>query len=195
MVYAAQDYSMYPIPVDMVPGKIREAVGLFTSVTALQDAIRHLEGTSFPRHDISVMGSEVELEKVFGTSSISSDEAADNARTPRTAPSRPEEQTIGTAAAIGGGTYIGAMALALMAGAVTFPAILGAAILGGAGGAAIGATLSKLMGDRYTHHIEEQIRNGGILLWVQTPDKTREDLACTIMQAHGGTHVHIHDIG
>lgn len=194
MVYASQVYTLDTMP-DPMPGNIREAVGLFATSAELQDAIRHLEGTSFPRHDISVMGNEVELRKVFGTSSPSSDMAADSALTPRTAPSRPEEQTIGTAAAIGGGTYIGAMALALTAGAVTFPAILGAAILGGAGGAAIGAILSKLMGDRYTHHIEEQIRSGGILLWVQTPDKDREDLACSIMQAHGGTHIHVHDIG
>lgn len=193
MAYAVLPSSADMRP-DVVPGKIRETVGLFTSSDALQATIRHLEGTSFPRHDISVMGNETDLEKVFGTPTPNSNIAADIDLTPRTAPSRPEEQTIGAAAAIGGGTYIGAMALALAAGAVTFPAILGAVILGGASGAAAGAVLTKLMGDRYTHHIEDQIRHGGILLWVQTPDQEKEELAATIMQAHGGQNIHVHDI-
>ncbi len=173
---------------------IRETVGLFPSADALQNAIRDLEGTAFPRQDISVMASETELEKVFGSRTVEPSLVMDDARTPREAPSRPEEQTIGAAAMIGGATYVGAMSLALAAGAVTFPAMLGAVILGGVGGGAVGAALTKIMGDRYNSHIEEQLVKGGLLLWVRTPDLSREELAMSIMSKHGGQHIHVHEI-
>lgn len=181
-------------PLSPATTPLREVVGLFPSSSALQDAIRALEGTEFPRQDISVMGSEADLEKVFGTKTVDAETAMDNDQTPREAPARPEEQTIGVAAMIGGGTYVGAMALALAAGAATFPAIIGAAILGGVGGGALSAALTKLLGDRYNHHIDEQVRKGGLLLWVRTPDAGKEDLAMSIMTRYGGEHVHAHEI-
>lgn len=177
-----------------VPGATREAVGLFMSPQDLQDAIRDLEGTAFPRQDISVMGNRSELLKVFGAKTVDPEFAMNNSDTPRQAPSRPEEQTIGVAAMIGGSAYVGAMALALAAGAVTFPAIIAAAALGGLGGGTVGAVLTKLMGKRYNRHIEEQIEKGGLLLWVRTPDEYKEEMAKRIMIARGGYDVHVHDI-
>lgn len=171
----------------------REAVGIFTSVGDLQNAIRSLEGTSFPRQDISVMGSRDELERVFGEKTVSPDLAMDNLDTPRQAPSRPEEQTIGTAGMIGGGVYVGAMAMALAAGAITFPAIISAAAIGGIGGGTLGALLTKIMGGRYTRHLEEQIEKGGLLLWVRTPDEDREERAKQIMIANNAYDVHVHE--
>ena len=172
----------------------REVVGLFTSVEDLQAAIRDLEGTAFPRQDISVMGTRGDLERTFGSKTVTPDLAMDNADTPRQAPARPEEQTIGVAAMVGGTAYVGAMAMALAAGAVTFPAIVGAAVLGGVGGGTVGAILSKVLGNRYNRHIEEQLEKGGLLLWVRTPTPEREDLAKQLMIARGGYDVHVQDI-
>lgn len=174
--------------------KSREVVGLFTNMEDLQDAIRDLEGTAFPRQDISVMGHGRDLEKVFGSRTVNPEMAMDNAATPRQAPSRPEEKTIGTAAMIGGSAYIGAMAAALAAGAVTFPALVGAAAIGGLGGGSIGAFLTRLMGDRYNRHIEEQIEKGGLLLWVRTPDIEKEEAAKQVMVSRGGYDVHVHAV-
>ena len=193
MVYANPEYMGQAQNAGAVPGMFKEVVGLFTSVDDLQSAIRDLEGTSFPRQDISVMGNRGQLEKVFGAKTVPPQLAMDNADTPRQAPSRPEEQTIGTAAMIGIPAYVGAMALALAAGAVTFPAIISAAVLGGLGGGTIGAILAKVLGNRYTRHIEEQIERGGLLLWVRTPDHDREETAKRIMISRGGYDVHIHD--
>ncbi len=177
-----------------VPGAVREAVGLFMSTDDLQNAIRDLEGTSFPRQDISVMGNRSELLKVFGAKTVNPEFAMDNSDTPRQAPSRPEEQTIGVAAMIGGTAYVGARAMALAAGAVTFPAIRAAAAIGGIGGGTIGAVLTKIMGSRYNRHMEEQVEKGGLLLWVRTPDQYKEEIAQRIMIARGGYDVHVHDI-
>ncbi len=193
MAYISQNYTGADYAA-AIPGMFKEAVGVFKDAHELQGAIRVLEGTSFPRHDISVMGSQSELEKIFGVRSVPPQFAMDNPDTPREAPARPEEQTIGAAGMIGGATYVGAIAMALAAGAATFPAIVTAAVIGGVGGGSIGAILAKLLGDRYTQNIQEQIERGGLLLWVRTPDKEREDLAMKIMRSCGAHDVHIHEI-
>ena len=86
------------------------------------------------------------------------------------------------------------MGAALSAGAVAFPAVIGAAIIGGLSGGALGGILTNLLGDRNTKHIEEQIDRGGLLLWVRTPDREREDLAVQILRNNKALEVHAHDI-
>ncbi len=194
MVQLNADYTNGQTTPAPFEGVVREAVGVFTDTQSLQDAIRDLEGTAFPRQDISVMGGREELEKVFGASSVNPAYAMDNSDTPRQAPARPEEATIGTAAMIGGGAYIGAMTLALTAGAVAFPAIVAAAVIGGVGGGSIGAVMTALIGNRHNKHLEEQIEKGGLLLWVRTPDAERESIAQQIMRNNGAYDVHVHDI-
>lgn len=194
MVYQSGEHAFAPSSPMSVPGAFKEVVGVFMSKEDLQSAIRELEGTAFPRQDISVMGARTDLERVFGAKVIPPEFAIDNPDTPRQAPSRPEEQTIGAAGMIGGTAYVGAMAMALTAGAVTFPAIMSAAVIGGIGGGTLGAILTKLLGGRYNRHIEEQIEKGGLLLWVRTPDCEREDLANRIMITNNAYQVHMHTI-
>lgn len=176
------------------PGLTRECVGLFLTGEDLQEAIRDLEGTAFPRQDISIMGTRGELETMFGSKTVDPHVAMDNPDTPRQAPARPEEKNIGLSAMVSVPVYTGAMAAALSAGALAFPAIIGAAVLGGVGGGAVGAVLAKLFGDRDTRHYEEQIERGGLLLWVRTPDREREEIAVGIMRKHNAHEVHVHDI-
>lgn len=140
------------------------------------------------------MGGEEDLQRVFGQKTVDPLVAMDNEYTPRQAPSRPEEQTIGSAALVGGGAYVGAMAMALTAGAVAFPALIAAAVIGGLGGGAAGAVLTKVLGDHYSSHIEEQIKKGGLLLWVRTPDENKERLAVTILRQHHADHIHIQEM-
>lgn len=192
MVYQSGEHAFAPAPAMLVPGEIKEVVGVFMSKDDLHSAIRELEGTAFARQDISVMGARAELEKVFGAKVVPPEFAIDNPNTPRQAPSRPEEQTIGAAGMIGGTAYVGAMAMALAAGAVTFPAIISAAVIGGIGGGTLGAVLTRILGGRYNRHIEEQIEKGGLLLWVRTPDREREDLANRIMITNNAYQVHMH---
>ncbi len=194
MEYSRQEYAPRTEAFAPVPGMFKEVVGVFMSKDDLQNTIRELEGTAFPRQDISVMGTRSELEKVFGVKVVSPEFAIDNPDTPRQAPSRPEEQTIGMAGMIGGTAYVGAMAMALAAGAVTFPAIVSAAVIGGIGGGTLGAVLTKLLGNRYNRHIEQQIEKGGLLLWARTPDAEKEDLARRIMITNNAHDVHVHQI-
>ncbi len=193
MIYASPDTNYFADPSN-VPGMFKEVVGLFSNTKDMQDAIRDLEGTAFPRQDISVMGSRAELDEVFGAKAVNPYYAMDNSDTPREAPARPEEKTIGSAALVGGATYVGAMAAAITAGAVAFPAIITAAIIGGVSGASLGAILNKVLGDRATRHVQEQLEQGGLLLWVRTPDPIKESLAKQLMENRHATQVHVHEI-
>ncbi len=174
--------------------RVREAVGLFDNINSLQEAVRALENTSFPRQDISVLGNRKDLEDKFGEPAVSPAMVEDNAETPRESPVRPEEQTIGAGVMVGVPAYVGAVAAAIAAGPISIPATLAAVTLGGTGGALMGGLLAKLMGDHYTHEVDAQIQKGGLLLWVRTPDQERESLACDIMQAHGAKNVRVHTI-
>ncbi len=174
--------------------RIREAVGLFDNIDSLQEAVRALESTAFPRQDISVLGNRKDLEDKFGVSHVPPALVEDNAETPRESPVRTEEQVIGTGALVGVPAYIGAVSAAIAVGPVALPATLAAVTLGGAGGALLGGVMAKLLGDHYTHEVDAQIQKGGLLLWVRTPDQERENIACDIMQAHGAKNVRVHTI-
>jgi len=169
---------------------VREAVGVFSDMDALNLAVVELD-RHFPRHAISVLGGKAEIEQQFGQPTISPDVADTSSKTPHQAPVRSEEKTVGLTALVGSGAYIGAVAMALAAGAVTLPATIAAAVIGGGGAAAIGAVLVKVLGDHYHQDIEDQIAKGGLLLWVNTPDGEDEQLACDILRNHGATHVRV----
>lgn len=177
-----------------MPGLTREVVGLFMSVDDLQAAVRDLEGTAFPRQDISVMGSRADLQNIFGEKTVDPRVAMEDSQTPRQALPRPEEKTIGGAALVGIPAYVGAMGAAIATGAVAFPALLGAAVIGGLGGGTLGAILLKMLGGRNARHFEEQIERGGLLLWVRTPDIEREDIAMQLMHKNNGRNIHVCDI-
>jgi hypothetical protein len=179
---------------DYMQEAIREAVGLFDNISSLQDAVRALENTAFPRQDISVLGNRKDIEEKFGSKAVSPAVAEDNPEAPRQSPVRTEEQVIGAGALVGSAAYIGAVAAAIAAGAVSVPATIAAVALGGGSGALAGGILAKVMGDHYTQEIKEQVDKGGLLLWVRTPDEEREHIACDIMQAHGAKHVKVHTI-
>lgn len=173
---------------------MKEAVGLFETMDQLQLAVKELERTDFPRDSISVLGHHDEMSKNFPHFDLSVEAYEDDPNVARQAPVRSEEKTIGATVLVGGAAYLGAMAAALSAGAVTFPAIIAAAAIGGTGGAAIGGVLAKVFGDRYDHSIQEQIEKGGLLLWVRTPDEAKEQEAMRILNSFNARHVHIHEI-
>ncbi len=173
---------------------MREAVGLFEDMEHMQKAIKDLEATDFPRDSLSVLGEKSELISRFGTPVVDSEYVEEAPNVPREAPVRSEEKVIGAGVLISSCAYIGAIAIALAAGAATVPTIISAAALGGALGAALGVVLTKLLADHFALSVNEQIRSGGIPLWVRTSNTAREELARQILTRNGAHHIKIHDI-
>lgn len=175
---------------------MREAVGIFASADALEDAIVDLMSSGFDRAEISLLAAEPTVEAKLGHKYRKATELEDDAATPRD--SYVSTESIGDAkgALIGGLLYVGALAAAgaVVASGGTLAAVITGAALGGGTGGVIGSVLAKLVGDRHAQYIEEQLAHGGLLLWVQTHDADDEVKAVEILKKHSGADVHVHTI-
>ena len=82
--------------------------------------------------------------------------------------------------------------LAMLTPASTLAASIAAIAIGGSPAAVFGALLARRVGKQHKEYYENQVQHGGILMWVRTKNKEKEDLAVTIMKAHSGRDVHVH---
>ena len=90
---------------------------------------------------------------------------------------------------VGAGVLMGPIAMA--GGGVA--SILGGAAIGGGIGGAIGAVLAAAIGIEHANHIEEQLRRGGLLLWVRVWDLNQKVRALEILTRFSGQDVHVHE--
>lgn len=173
---------------------VPEAVGVFDDVASLQAAIYDLMAVGFSRYDISLLAREEVLREKLGRFYWRSEELEDNPEAPR-APFV-SDAAVGAleGSLIGGFFYVGsAVAMAAMLTPLsTLLASIAAIAIGGAPIAAVGALLARREGRRHKEYYADQLRHGGILLWVRTPDEAREELAVRILEGHSGRDVHVH---
>jgi hypothetical protein len=174
--------------------KIPEAVGVFDTFEAQQAAFYDLRAVGFHHSDISLLGSEEALREKLGKAYWQAEELEDDARAPRA--HFVSEEAIGEleGAIAGGFFFVGsyiAMA-ALLTPASTLAASIAAIAIGGGPSAVIGTLLARRIGKQHKEYYADQIRHGGILMWVRTRDKEHEELAVNIMKGHSGRDVHVH---
>jgi hypothetical protein len=175
--------------------KVPEAVGVFDSFEKQQAAFYDLRSVGFHHSDISLLGSKEALEEKLGKSYWRASELEDDPRAPRA--NFVSEEAIGEleGAIAGGFFFVGsyiAMA-ALLTPASTLAASIAAIAIGGSPAAVLGTLLARRVGQHHKEYYAEQIRHGGILMWVRCRDKEREDLAVKIMKGHSGRDVHMHE--
>jgi hypothetical protein len=176
--------------------EVREAVAVFETADALQDAIDELQTSGFDRADISLMTSEHVVEAKLGHKYQKVSELEDDTRVPRTFYVAPESIGEAQGALVGGLFYVGAIGAAgliLASGGTMAAAVLAASAAGGAGGL-IGALLGKHIGDRHAQHLQEQLDRGGLLLWVRSWNKDEEARAKAILSKHSAHDVHVHSL-
>lgn len=174
----------------MTQKKFREAVGVFDDKDKLDEAIAELELKAFNRAQISVLGTKQSIEERFGKPVVKPVKLEDNPDTPRMAPVRPEEKGLAAGALISGGLFVGAIGALIAAGAaVSIPAVISAAAIGGGSG----GLLVKVLGGHFDEHIEKQIKKGGLVLWVHILGPKREKIACDILEKYGAKHIHVHE--
>jgi len=173
---------------------IREAVGVFTSPETLQEAIDELMSSGFDRADLSLLAAEKTVEQKLGHKYQKVADLEDNATVPRCCYVSIESVGDAEGGVIGGLTYIGATAAAVVAtGGTLAIAIAAAAVAGGAGGV-LGSILAKWIGDRHARHLQEQLDHGGLLLWARTRNAEDEKRAVDILSKHSGRDVHVHTV-
>jgi VIT1/CCC1 family predicted Fe2+/Mn2+ transporter len=180
----------------VAPGAIRapEAVGVFDNFEALQGAVYDLMMAGFSRFDISMLGSSEALEEKLGKRYWRAPELADDPEAPRA--SFVSEEAVGEfeGAVAGGFFFLGSVIamLAMLTPASTLAASIAAIAIGGTPAAAIGTVLARRIGQKHRDYYAEQIRHGGILLWVRVADPEKERLAVEILKGHSGRDVHVH---
>ena len=173
---------------------IPEAVGVFDSFQDLQAAFYDLRMVGFSRYDISLLARQEVLEEKLGDAYWQASDLEDNPEAPRA--SFVSEEAVGEleGAITGGffflGSYI-AMA-AMLTPASTLAASIAAIAIGGSPAAVLGTLLARRVGKQHKDYYANQIRHGGILMWVRVPDKAKEDLAVKILKGHSGRDVHVH---
>jgi len=173
----------------------REAVGLFHDAFALRSAADELLLHGFDRADLSVLASEhaitSKLHKVYTAA-----ELEDNPEAPTVAYFAGDSFTELRAMLIAAPFMIAALAAgaAVAADNGTLTASFIAAGVAGVVAGLIGGLLALWLTSRQRTYYSTQLRKGGLLLWVRTPDAEHEERACRILKDAAADHVHVHDV-
>jgi hypothetical protein len=176
--------------------QVREAVGVFDTADALQEAIDELQTSGFDLADISLMAGEQTVDAKLGHAYKKAADVADDADVPRGSYISPESIGEAQGALVGGLGYIGAIGAAglIFASGGTMAAALAAAAIAGGGGGLVGALFARLIGEHHAQYLQEQLDRGGILLWARTRDAAHEKSAVEILNKHSGRDVHVHGV-
>ena len=174
---------------------VREAVGVFPDDEHLRAAIDELEMAEFSRHDISVLGTKGEMERIYNKPYRNPVSLEDDARAPRGVYIMPEEQSLAEAALVGAGIIFTIVLIAPFMGATgnlggNMLGLIGLAAAGGLVGYGLALWLRRSRMRRY----KEQVRRGGLLLWVNTPTSEMEQKAQEILARHGAHNVHVNEV-
>jgi hypothetical protein len=173
---------------------LHEVVGVFTVLDKMDDAIRELGVSGFSRLDISVLGSQHAMKEAFGKKIPETQYLGDSLKTPRSANIAGEELAIAQGVLVGGGLLAGVVSVVIVSGGLLASGIAISLILGGTAGTAVGAFLAIMQGEKYASFFQKQIDSGGLLLWVRTSSKKKEEIAHKIFKKYGAHDVHVHVI-
>jgi hypothetical protein len=174
---------------------LREAVGIFAAEETMQEAIDELLSSGFNQADLSLLASEEAVTEKLGHRYRRVSELEDAAGVPGAEYVSPETRGDAEGAVIGALMYVGAGILMgpVAAAGEGIVAILSAAVVGGGLGGAIGSVLAGFIGVQHADYIEDQLKHGGLLLWVRTWDEDHEKRAVDILKRHSGKDVHVHN--
>jgi len=174
---------------------IREVVGIFHASADLQATIDDLLSAGFDRAELSLLASVRTIEKKLGHAYRKTRDIADDPEIPRAAYVSLEAIGDAKGGLIGSLVYVSAI---VAAGAVVvsegpLAAAFAAAVVAGGAGGFIGSLLARIVGHHHANYLQEQIDNGGLLLWVHARDADHEARSIAILRSHCGDNVHVHE--
>ncbi len=174
--------------------EVREAVGAFHSVEALDRAVEDLLSSGFDVAEVTLLAEEQTASSKFGHRLRDTRAAGDDPTAPRRAWAEPESRMEGKGALSGVLGYIGAVAI----GGVTFAtggtalAAVALGVLAGGASAAAGLRLANAFEKPRAESLQRQIEAGGVLVFVKLRDEAHAQRASAILERHGATDVHVH---
>ena len=174
----------------------REAVGVFDDADTLEETINLLGNAGFARAAISVLAPEAIGKDRLGRVYKNVREIEESGAAPRTDFVSSESRAEGQGILLGGPLYIGGAtglwAVLATGGSLAFA--IAAAIALGSLGASLGAVLAGAIERHHLEEIQEQLKLGGLVLWVSIPNAEAEERALTILGKVGAKDVHVHEI-
>ena len=176
---------------EIASGESREAVGIFDTYEALQDAVDALLLSGFARCELSLPAAQTGPQADEPAAALADDPAAR-----RTDHFCTEALGDAEGSLISGFTVVPAMGTAWIGAAAgaSLLATAGFAVATAGTGALIGAALAALLARRRRLGFDEQAEHGGLLLWVRTRTPELEECALDILRRHAAHHVHAHDL-
>lgn len=171
----------------------REAVAIFNNEESLTAAVDELMQIGFRQKDMSLLA---DAKAISSSRSRSATTLEDKDNVAHANYVSPDARTEGLAAIVGLPVYVagaGAAALVAAGGIALIPTI---AVVAGGGlaASAVGLILARAFGHHHAARVQQEIVNGGLLLWVHTPDKARDADVVKILKRHGGRDVHFHTV-
>ena len=173
---------------DPSPNYDQEIVGIFRSPQRLDAAVSDLCSAGWDRAELSLLGPQEHL--VPGTKSA--EQGADPSA-PRTAifsdaDARQERTLAASLAGVVAG-FIASGAI-VATGGTAIVALVGAAAAGGSGAVA-GEFIGRMLNKNMTEPMENQIAQGGIVLWALLRSADQESQARAILAKHGAGDIHV----
>lgn len=176
--------------------RLREVAAVFDDLSSLDAAVEKLTQEGFKDGDFNIMATDRTVRDKLSERLQPVEKLADDPRVPRRAYlPRTTRKLIGSAVtglpmfALGLG---GALGVVATGGAAALALAVAAA--GGAVGAGLGAYLAEAMEERHATQLAEAMQSGGIVLWVDTPDRQAEETAIRVLKESGARDVHVHEI-
>ncbi len=176
--------------------RIREVVGLFHDFETLERAVEELEAAGFDRSQINMLASKEAAEKRLGRPIGDVREVEDAADLPTDAPVLDDDEGLLKAGILSTLTAIGTIASigVVVASGGGLAAALAAVVAGGGVGGGLAGLLGRRLDARRAREIEEQLKAGGLLLFVAVRDPEQERKAGEILEKLAAADVHVHEV-
>ncbi len=173
----------------------REVVGVFATPDALDNAVEQLGLAGVGRAAISVLAVNAEKLAWMEPSRLARsalDDPAVRQAVPVPQDMQAEGEVVAIAVPVQIGGFAGAWAVAAGGGALV--AAIGATLLGGAIGAGLEVLLFRAVSHHHASDVQAQLAEGGLALWVSTPDDAAVQRALEVLRRCGGSSVHVHTV-
>lgn len=169
-----------------------EIVGLFRSADAVESAISALTGDGWDRSELSLLAqkSAFDADPPMGDAERAADDPTTQRAPVVSGTDVRQGRTLATSLAGVIGAFL-ASGATILTGGTALAAIIGAAAAGGGAAAAVNA-IGQWAGQSRDDFLHEQIKRGGILLFVMLRRPDQEPIARDILRRHGAKEVRVH---
>ncbi|MBI1188668.1 MAG: hypothetical protein GC206_15270 [Alphaproteobacteria bacterium] len=171
-----------------------EIAGVLPSTEALEGAVDAITGAGWDRSELSLLAQHHLLsdETVDQPSRRLAEDPEAGRQSVVTDPDVRQARTLAAGMAGIVGAFI-ASGATILTGGTALMAVVGAAVLGGGAAAAVEG-VGGAAGRHREAFMREQLRGGGIVLWIKLHEPAEEPKAREILVNHGATDIHVHPV-